>query len=55
MSRFTVVPESATCHCCFEASVVDSTEEHTIECYEINTAELVSSLLNKYYESKEGK
>jgi hypothetical protein len=53
MSRFTVVPESTTCHCCFEASVVDETEEHTIECYEIATAELISSLLNKYYESKE--
>ena len=54
VERFKAVPESETGHCCFEASVLDADDMHTIECYDLETAELVAGLLNAHYNQNGG-
>lgn len=45
--RYSVKEGSETSHCCFEWTVLDKYDIHTIECYEEKTAILVANALNK--------
>lgn len=54
-SRYRVVDGSASGHCCFEASVVDTHAQHPIykdqpvcvcECFEVEDAERIAKALN---------
>lgn len=58
MSRYAVVPESQSCHCCFDFTVVDTSEplekhqdeeqeyEPVCECFSEDEAKLIADALN---------
>lgn len=66
MARYKVFPISQSAHCCFEATVVDSTKPKTYfdpdindfhheticECFSIEDAQLVCDALNAREEAK---
>lgn len=50
--RYFVITKSKSCHCCFEASVMDSHDQDPFpqpvcETFEISDAELIAKALNK--------